>query len=73
MESAECNAKTEDSSAQPNETLEQESHCHVWGFNFKAAEMAQWGKLFPTSISWIPKSHMAAEGENIPESCSLIL
>ena len=68
----ECEGKTEDNSAQPNEILEQELHCHVFGFNFKAAEMAQWVKDLSPSISWIPESHMAAEGENIPGGCSLI-
>ena len=57
MESSECDGKTEDNSAHPNETLEQELHCHVFGFNFKAAEMAQWVKDLSPSISWIHVSY----------------
>ena len=35
--------------------------------------MALWAKDLSSSISWIPKSHMAAEGENILERCPLFI
>lgn len=37
--------------------LEQESLCHVWGFNFMAVEMAQWVKIFAPKHKldfWVP-------------------